>query len=161
MNKKIFILVVFFIMALMLTACGSNPKEFSGSGISITLTDQFIEKEVIQAPLYLESTNHIFMGMRESKSELEIYNINTLRKYIDAVINNGNVNAEVETFNEDGVEYLYAYYTATVSEIEYGYMLIVMEGQSHYYSMNFGCLQKNLDDYKDTYFTWAKTIIVE
>jgi hypothetical protein len=161
MNKKIFIAAIFFVIVLTLTACGSKPKDFSSAGITITLTEDFIEKEVIQAPLYLESMNHIFMGMRESKSELAVYNISTLRKYIDAVLANGNVNAQIETFDEDGIYYLYAYYSATVSEVEYGYMLIVMEGQNHYYSMNFGCLNKNLDKHKDTYFSWAKTIIVD
>lgn len=160
MKKVMFIFVLVFSM-FVLAGCKAEDKEFTGSGITITLNDTFFEKDVVQAPLYLESLNHIFMGLRESKTQLASYNVDTLTEYIDAVLSNAGKNSTVETYDEDGITFMYAYYEATVEDQEFGYMLICMEGTGHFYTMNFGCLKDKLDGYKDQYLDWAKTIIVE
>ena len=159
MRKKILLVLVVFSM-LLVVGCSPSTKTFSGSGISIELNGGFIEKEVIQAPIYLESTNHIFMGARELKSEVESMGINNLRQYIEAVLSNSGHTATVELYEEDGVMYYFAYYTATVDR-EYGYMLFVMQGEHHFYTMNFGCLEKNLESNKTKYHNWAQTVTVE
>ncbi len=161
MSKKIVFLMILSLFIFGLTGCTAKAKEFSGSGITITLTDDFVEEEIAQAPFYLVSPNHILMCYKESKSDLEYYPIDTLEDYINAVLTNGGFSSEIFTYNEDDVHYMYAYYSKTIDEVDYGYMLIVMEGENHFYSMNFGCLDSKLDSYKDQYSDWAKTIIVE
>lgn len=59
------------------------------------------------------------------------------------------------------MHYFYAYYSSTVNEETFGYMLVCMEGAEKYYFMRFGCREKNLEKNKDQYKTWAKTIVVE
>lgn len=162
--KKISVLIIMFLFAFALSACEAKEKEFSGAGISVKLDESFVEKEVIQAPLYLESYDYIFMGLRESSSELVAYGITTLEDYVDAVLaNNGHGSSTVETMtdDEDNILYYYAYYTATVEDMDYGYMLIAMQGESHFYTMNFGCLESKLDDSKDQFKTWAESITVD
>jgi hypothetical protein len=162
--KKFTLLLAIFTFAFALSACEAKAKEFTGAGISVTLDESFVEKEVIQAPLYLESMDYIFTGLREGISELSGYGIHDLEDYIDAVLtNNGHGNATIEVINDEdeNVSYYYAYYTATVEDMDFGYMLIVMQGDAHYYTMNFGCLESKLDDSKDQFFTWAESITVE
>ncbi len=160
--KKGFIWIVFLFAIFSLSACTAKEKEFSGSGITITLDTTFVEKDTVQVPFYLVSLDHIFMGMRETKSSLTSYGISSLSSYMDGVLSNGGKSsAEVLSYDEDGVSFLYAYYTNSVDGVEYGYMLVAMEGSSHYYSMNFGCLSKDLEDSKDQYLEWAQGIIVE
>ena len=74
MKNKIFVVLV-FLSLFMLAACSPSAKRFSGVGISIELDDSFVSKEVLQAPFYLESQNHMFAGMRESKTELAMYSV--------------------------------------------------------------------------------------
>ncbi|WP_264230141.1 hypothetical protein [Acholeplasma laidlawii] len=159
MRKKI-LLVVTVLSLLLIAGCSPSTKEFSGSGMTVKLNESFVEKEVIQAPLYLESQNHIFMGMRESKTDLASYGISNLEDYIEAILDNHGKSATVEVYEDEDITYYYAYYTATVDR-EYGYMLFVMEGESYFYSMNFGCLESNLDKNKTQYHNWAKTVIVD
>ena len=99
------------------------------------------------------------MGLRESKSTINSYGIYTLNDYIDAVLENGGHPSATVYESENG-EYMYAYYSATVEKVKYGYMLICMKGAQHYYVMNFGCLYDELADNKDQYIEWANTIIV-
>lgn len=156
-KKVLFVLTVFSL--LLLVGCGPSTKEFSGTGMTIQLNDSFVEKEVIQAPLYLESMNHIFMGMRESKSDLAGYGIYDLEDYIEAVLNAHGKTATTHLYEDEDVKYYYAYYNATVDR-EYGYMLFVMEGENHFYSMNFGCLESKLQGNKAQFQAWAKTVKV-
>lgn len=161
MIKKSFMLLVFLLAVFSLSSCTLKEKEFTGAGITITLNASFVEKETVLVPFYLESKDHIFMGMRESKTTLSQYGIRTLETYMNAVLaNGGKGNAVVSTYDSDGIKFLYAYYHNTVEEIEYGYMLIAMEGTNHFYSMNFGCLTDDLEGNKDLYIDWAKGIVV-
>lgn len=159
--KKSIIVLFLMAAAFLLQGCTPSEKTFSKAGVTITLNESFVQKDVIQAPLYLESTNHIFMAVRESKQELASYGIDSLAEYIDAVLTNSGKNVQTFSKTEGEVTYLYAYYTATVNDQEFGYMLLAFEGANHYYSMNFGCLESNLEKSKDQYFDWAKTITVE
>ena len=161
MRTKLLLMVISSLFLFGLTGCASPSKEFSGSGITITLTEEFFEEDIAQAPFYLVSTNHIFMAYNELKSDLLYYPIHTLEDYIDAVLTIGKFSSEVYVFNDGKVSFLYAFYSKTIDEVEYGYMLIAMEGEDHFYAMNFGCLESKLDQYKEQYFDWAKTIVVE
>lgn len=161
--KKLAIITVFVLSLFALSGCslfGPTEQEFSGGGITITLDDSFVEQSNVNWPLYLSSFDHIFMGLRESKSDAVSVGISTLADYMDLVLyNGGEENATV--FESENGEYLYAYYSATVDGEEFGYMLICMEGANYYYLMNFGCYNDELNDNKDQYIAWANTIVVE
>lgn len=137
-----------------------EEKEFTGSGITITLNDSFVETDSVVAPLFISSLKHIFMGLRETKTDAVSVGIYTLGEYIDYALENSGYSGSTVHESENG-EYVYAYYSATVDEVEYGYMIICMEGTSHYYLMNFGCLNDELEENKDQYIAWADTIIVD
>lgn len=159
--RKVVSCLFAMVMFMGLAACTPPAKEFSGSGMTVTLNNQFVEKEVLQAQLYLESTQHIFMGSGENKSDAIAAGISDLKVYTERVIKNNKKDSTVEEFSEGDVRYFFAYYTSTVGSESFGYMLVCMEGATKYYSMNFGCREKNLEDNKAQYQTWAKTIKVE
>ncbi|MBM7453740.1 hypothetical protein JN09_001073 [Acholeplasma morum] len=159
--KKIMFLVVFMSLLVGLVGCGKAEKTFTGAGVTITLTEAFVEKEVVQAPLYLESPTQIFMALRETKSSLAGYGISTLDDYIEAVLNNHGKNSTVKSKEEGDLVYKYAYYESEVNDQTFGYMLLTFEGKDHFYSMNFGCLANKLEDFKEKFFDYAKTIKVE
>lgn len=161
LSTVVFIVVCFFLL-LGVDIFEAEPKEFNAAGITITLNDDFIISESVVAPLYLVATDHIFIGMRESKSSINNAGIYNLQDYADAVLaNNGHAGETTYESDDEGATYIYAYFTATVEDIEYGYMLICMKSDNYYYSMNFGCLEKNLEKFKAQYHEWADTIIVE
>lgn len=165
---KKFMLTTFIVAFLAISIFGLSAcfkpktKEFSGSGMTVTLTDDFVEKEVLQAQLYLESTKSIFMGNAETKAFLVDYGITDLRTYTQKVLElAGKTSVEIFEYNEGGVRFDYAYYDATVDLNEFGYMLITMEGESNYYTMDFGCKKANLESNKEQFMAWAKLIKVE
>lgn len=101
------------------------------------------------------------MGNRESKDELIGYGIGDLEEYIEAMLEDIATASDIEFYTDDDTEFYYAYYTSTVDGDTFGYMLVVMEGEDHYYVMNFACFANKLDKNKTQYLNWAKTIRVE
>jgi len=161
--KKILHISIFVCLTLTLISCDfsqTEPKEFSGSGITITLDDSFQEKNTMIVTFYLESFDYIFTGEREEKSLFVGSDIDNLEEYADAVLEYSG-NNDIEVLESEDGSYLYAYYTAVVDEDEFGYMLVCMESNDYYYVMNFACFEDELEDNKERFFDWADTIIIE
>jgi hypothetical protein len=162
MVKKVFLLWMIVGFTVVLSACSASSEVFEASGITIELSDDFIQGESLEFPMFLESKNHMFVGLRESKVSLRSYGIDNLQEYIDAVVDNaGGVDSDILTFDENGIQFTYAYYTREIDGRSFGYMLVIKEGTSHYYTMNFFCVAKNLEKSKSMYMDWAKTITVQ
>lgn len=160
--RKTFFAFLIGLLTLSTTACFlAEPEEFSGSGITITLNDSFYEKSSVAVQLYLESVNHVFLGNREAKDDLLSYGIGDLREYIEGVLESIDSESEITVYEDDDTAFMYAYYTSEVDGDEFGYMLVVMEGEDHFYAMNFACFADKLEKNKPTYLDWAKTIRVE
>lgn len=161
--KKIFLVLLALLFTFGLTSCdlfAAEPQEFSGSGITITLDDSFQEIDTMYVSFYLESFDYIFTGEREDKSLFIGTGIDTLTDYIEAVLEYSDNESE-EVFTSDDETYLYAYYTASVDDDDFGYMLICMESDDYFYVMNFGCYENQLEDSKDQFFDWVSTIVIE
>lgn len=159
--RKSFFALLIGLISLSMTACFlSEPMEFSGSGITITLNDNFLEGTSDAVDFFLESTNHLFMGNRESKEDLTEYDIFTSEDYIEAMMDGIETASDIEFYTDDETEFYYAYYTSTVDGDTFGYMIVVMEGDHYFYAMNFACFANRLEKNKAQYLTWAKTIRV-
>lgn len=162
--KKIFIALLFSLSVFSLTGCdlfAAADKEFSGTGMTIILNEDFVVTETVMVPFYVTSLHDIFSGMRESKSLFVRSSITNLEEYAEAVLENGGHSGETLYESEEANGYFYAYYTALVEDVEYGYMLICMETDDYYYLMNFGCLSDDLEDSKEQYIEWTNTLEVE
>lgn len=163
---KRFIKIFMVILAsFMLASCNlfdPEPKEFSGSGMTVTLTEDFAENSNIAAQFYLLSNDHFFMGNGEGKSLLSDYGVASLEDYIKLVLQTSKKTVDYKKYvNEDKTIFYYAYYTSEVEDVSYSYMLVTMEGSTKYYTMNFGCYTSTFDDdIKEMYMDWAKTIEV-
>jgi len=162
--KKVVLMLLLVLSAITLTGCDlfkPAEKEFSGSGITITLNEDFSVTETVLVPFYLVSLDDIFMGSRESKSLFKNTTINSLQDYAEASLANaGHEDATIYESDSD-TDYIYAYYSATNDGTEFGYMLICMESDDYYYVMNLGCLNKDLEGNKEQYIEWANTISVD
>lgn len=162
--RKIVVVMLTLILGLSLTGCfGSKEKEFEGTGLKVTLNSSFKETEYLGIQMALQTKDHIFTSLRESKSLLAQYGVDNLEEYFNAVLSSKNYTAELnEQKDENGkVQFLYGYYGATVDSQDFGYMLVVLEGEDYMYTVNFGCFKKNLEKNKEQYLDWAKTIVVE
>lgn len=104
------------------------------------------------------------MGNVQSKAYLadQGYTNLTLFDYAELVLDSSNKDSAVNNYSDEDTYFKYAYYDNTVEGEDYSYMLVCMESDSKFYTMNFGCYTKNFnDDTKAMYLEWAKTIRVD
>lgn len=77
MKKKVLYLLLLIIVAV--TGCAllePEEKTFKDKGMSITLTDEFTEKDLVSATVYFESMDAIVTGLKEEFSTLESSRLN-------------------------------------------------------------------------------------
>ena len=159
--RNIIILIVLLLTLFTFTSCKTKEQVFSSNGITVTLNSKFKEQEINGAQVLYLTRKLGFMGNQESK-ELLIISDNKLLDYTKKVLEVSKIkDVEILTYDEDGVKFMYGYYSSTVNNIKYKYMLVTKEGKDNYYTMNFWSLEKDFNANKNQFMEWAKTIVVE
>lgn len=159
--RNVFLIIVLLFTLFIFTSCKGKEKTFSSNGMTVTLTTQFKPQEISGAQMVYVTRKVGFMGNQESKTLVHISS-NNLELYTNKVVEVGKIkDIELFTYDENGVKFMYGYYTATSSNITYKYMLVTKEGQESYYTMNFWSLEKNFNANKNQFMEWAKKIVVE
>ena len=159
--RNILITIVISLMLFTLTSCKGKEQTFSSNGITITLTTKFKPQEINGAQVLYLTKKLGFMGNQENKELIKISD-NKLEEYTQKVIEVSKLkDIELNTYDEDGVTFIYGYYVSTVNKIKYKYMFITKEGKDNYYTMNFWSLEKDFNKNKNQFMAWAKTIVVE
>ena len=107
--KKVLFGFIILLFTFALTGCFDEvePKEFSEAGMSITLTDEFVQSEYVMAELYIVSKMHIFMGNGESKQIFvdQGYGELTLEEYAYLVLNFANKDVEVKEYSDNDTSF--------------------------------------------------------
>lgn len=158
--RNLFIALTLILSICTLSSCKGKEQTFTSNGITVTLNSKFKE-QTIQGAQVVYATNKLgFMGNAENKSVVGLGD-NKLEQYTKAVIDASSLNVEYQIFDEDGVKFGYAYYSASVSGIKYKYMLVTKEGKDNYYTMNFWSFEKSFNKNENQFMEWAKQIVVE
>ncbi len=163
--KKIFGLCGILFALLSLVSCrlfSSKEKEFTKAGITITLTDRFVESENINAQLYLISNNIMVAGNRETKTQITLYfGELKVEEYAKRVLKNAGQTGTIELYEDEEITFAHTSYTATVDTQDFSYLLVCLKSENYYYTINFACFTSKFESYKDTFMSYAKTIRVE
>lgn len=163
--KKLFSIMAILFASLLVTGCFGEKvvsKEFSANGFTITLTEDFYEKELISFTNYYASTGAIVTALKEEFTTLELVGIDSkssLEDYAKAVEANNNGNYELK-MNEKS-NYLSFTYNATISGKEYYYYAVVKKGSDSFWLINFACFDDEKDQYQPKFEEWASTIKVD
>lgn len=163
MKKRIIALTAAMVMLVSLFAscgnAGSAPaKEFSKAGMSISLTETFVEKEMASLTAYYESPKVIVTCLKEEFTQFEALGVSsddiTLDDYAELVIENNQM--DLDATKEDGLTYFT--YEKTVSGKDFSYMACVYKSSDAFWLIQFACEQKNFDSMKEQMKSWAQTV---
>lgn len=157
-NKKRVLPAVMLLCSLcFLCGCTANPKNFSLSGLTITLTDDFEVGKANAFDIYIKSEDVIFTAVEETTSELEKggYEISSLADYADEIIKLNNAgSSSLKSRNN----YKYFVTHRTVSGARYSYVHCIFKNSDSYWVCEFACKAKNFDRLEDKILSWADTI---
>ncbi|MDE7380431.1 MAG: hypothetical protein K2N14_05190 [Clostridia bacterium] len=145
------------IMAVTLTACTANPKQFDKAGMSITLTTAFTEKDLVSQTAYYESRDSIVTALKEEFSLLSGSSSWTVSHYTDVVMKNNKL-TDAEKHEREGKEYIYFTYEKTVSGKQFFYLATTHKSSDAFWLIQFACDQSKKDAMTDTFLGWADTV---
>lgn len=154
--KKIFVVLL---SCLVLVGCQVKAKDktYTSHGLTITMQEGFVEKEIVAATVYYVSIDAVVMAIKEDFTSLEAIGINSsssIDDYADAVLKNNGVDYNIQ--KEDGITYFT--YEKEVSGKQYFYLSQVTKADDSFWLLNFMCDVKDKSKYEPLFKKWAKSV---
>lgn len=161
MKKKLLIVVlsaVTVIACLFGVAGCTNPKTFEKSGMQITLTNKFMEKEYVSMTAYYESSNAIVTVVKEFFTDFTSLGVevNTLEDYTDIVISGNGLTATKHT--RENQDYIYFTYERSVSGKSFYYLATTHKSSDAYWLIQFACVVDNKEQFTETFLEYADSV---
>ena len=150
----------------MLTACSStsikNGKTFTENDFEITLTNDFVKKELSGIKYYYEdNTNGILAIINvESKQLFENAGINfpdDAYSYAEFVVKANSLGVDVK---KNG-NYAQFTYNRSVSGTEYSFYAVTFRTGDNCWLVQFRCNATKLSEYESQFKAWAETVKVK
>ena len=161
MKKFLKMLAIIAISTVALTGCmEKEDKEYSTDGLTITMEDGMVKKDILAANIYYEGQKVVFSAIKETFETLEQVEINkdsTIGEYLDAVMAANK--SDYEILKDDGL--IYFTYEKEVSERNFYYLSSVVKGNDAFWLTTFACESKNKAEYALKFIEWSKTIKVD
>lgn len=137
----------------------AKTQEFTKAGMSITLTQDFHEQEVVSQTATYASSKYIVICLKEEFLALEQGNVPSdisLTEYAEAIIMNNSIEAEVAG-SENRPEFVYS---RQINGKEFSYLVTVFRGSDAYWTVSFACESKNFESSQKQFSAWADTVKV-
>lgn len=154
---KTFILLFVAIITLGASGCScfNRQETYSKYGMSITMDKGFVEKSIVTATYYLESTDAIMLATKEEFQSL-IPSTMSLESYTDLVLDTNDLTADVD--DRETKDYLYFSYKKTVNGKDFYYFATTHKTDDAFWLVQFACVEDDKDEFQNKFFTWADTI---
>lgn len=170
-HKITSIAALFLAVTLLLTGCGKfgdnsdaavpEPQVFSQSGMSITLTDEFIPKDYMSYTACYESEDIAVIVLKEEFSLFEGTEFSaetTVEQYMDLI---RRANALPETVSVVTADKLcYIEYDRTAHDKNYTYRAYGFKGTDGFWLVQFATVKENFAQVADQMNAFAQTVTV-
>ena len=157
---SILVTVMLFGVIVALSGCSAkkaSPKTFSSQGMSITLTDEFEEKEVAGYTVSYDSKNVGVLALKEPFTLAEGISEKTVEEYRDLVIK-ANPSNSYEKKSDGGLLWLEYDFTNKSTNQTYHYHVYVFKSKDAFWSISIAALKENEQKYSSLFEEWAKSI---
>lgn len=157
--KKLLSLVLVLVLLVALVSCGkAQPKTFTSSGISITLTSAFKENTQAGYTVCYESSKVAVFVLKESFSiQPGVENL-TLDEYAALVRQSNASKSPTEITKQDGFCTMEYNFLNENENQTYSYYCTMFKGPDAFWLVQFACKEGDYASYKDIFADWAKTV---
>ena len=157
--KKLLSLVLALVLMVALVSCGeAQPKAFTSSGMTITLTTAFKENTQAGYTVCYESSKVAVFILKESFSlQAGVENL-TLDEYADLVRQSNASKSPTEIAKQDGFCTMEYNFLNESENQTYSYYCTMFKGTDAFWLVQFACKEGDYASCKDTFVDWAKTV---
>lgn len=158
--KRIMAAVLAAVMLCLLCSCGASEKDFSKAGMTITLTNKFVEKDLVTQTAYYESTDAIVTVLREGfdifqQNGLD-YNI-TKKQYAEMCVFQNNLTAIVD----ESEKHAHFSYQKEINGQDFSYEAYCFRTDDAFWLIQFACHTKNLSKMTSVFEKYANSVKFE
>ncbi|MEA4890220.1 MAG: hypothetical protein VB070_12230 [Clostridiaceae bacterium] len=135
----------------------SKPQEFSKAGMTITLTQDFAEKEVVSQTAAYISSQYIVVSMKEETQLLEQNDVAadiSLREYAECIIANNELDTTIEGIESQP----YFIYSQHLNGKDISYLAVMFKGSDAYWVVTFACETQYFASSREQFMKWADTV---
>jgi len=172
MIRKITAMLVALIL-LMLTGCSvldsaeeptptPQPTSFSKSGMTVTLTDAFTEKDYVTYTAVYESADIAIFALKE---EFRLFDSSVLSsesavtEYARLLWKSNGFSNELNLSEQDGLTWFQ--YDRAVNGGDYTYRVYVYKGTDSFWMVQFTAYADRFADVETVIHEYAKTVVIE
>lgn len=135
-----------------------EPKEFSYSGMNITLTNEFTEISADGYTVCYDSENVAVLTLEEKFDSVEGFEEYTLEQYGELVLEANGLEDTVELQNRDGLTCFEYQYNNPDTNVTYSYFTVLYKEYDAFWMIQFATPEENMESYHQTFADWAKTV---
>lgn len=169
-SDKIIIFIILFVVIAITIGCiclifDSNEKVFSKDGMSITLTEDFVENKYYGFNAYYDTEEAQVYIMKESfellKENEQPTDISD-KEYAEIMMKTQNIDSDIS--EKDGLTYFYYEKDVLGYAEEYvknSYYAVVFKTDDAYWLFQFACKKELFAQYEDKFTEWAKSVEFE
>ncbi len=132
-----------------------EPKTFTDSGMTITLTNEFERKQSEQFTVCYDSNKVAVFALKEPFSLVDGFKNYTLKEYGELVLRNNGSSSKLKTVDE---LYMFEY---DDTKGKYTYFAFVYKADDAFWLVQFATLTELADEYEAKVIEWAKTVSFE
>lgn len=163
---KILSLIMVFAFLFLSASCaekdeGVAPKDFSSNGMTITLTNEFSQKDEEGFTVCFDSGAIVIFCLRE---EFQIKNGLFEMSAEDYAQSVREVNADLDTsdvYTKDGYAYIEYDFNNLLLGKTFSYYCTVFKTEDAFWMIQFSCEKFAYETFKPKFEGWAKTIVFE
>ena len=153
--SKILVCILLCTLTVGLMSCAFlEPKEktFTKAGISITLTEQFVEQEYVTQTVAYVSQKAIVTALKEDGTQIPGYDVTEYAKLVCTA----NKLDESKVVTKSG--YAEFTYEKEVSGKDYYYYARCFKNGTDFWLVQFACETHNVEELTPTFQKWASTV---
>lgn len=134
-----------------------DVKNFSSNGMTIALTDEFTEVDVVNFTAAYESENVFVFALKEAFTLFDGFGDNSIEQYTDLVIESNSLDS-VQTKTDDGLTLFEYTYTLPDTNDVYKYFAYTYKANDAFWLIQFAVLNESADEYAQQITEWANSV---
>lgn len=142
----------------LFSAKGGSDKEFSGEGLTITLTDSFRIAEVEGYTLCYDSFDVGVFALKETFSDYPTLEGLTLDDYKGYVLEANKDKSPKEDASFDGLTVLKYEYRVEAKKANFTYFVSLYKARDAFWLVQFACKSSVYAEYEPYFVKWAKSV---
>lgn len=158
MKKIVSVLLVVLLLFSLASCMEPSPKEFTSNGMSITLTNKFVETNVQGYTVCYDSSNAAVFALKEAFTLQAGLSDLSLDEYAQLVYQANSSKSPNPIATENGLTIMEYSFLNTEENQTYCYLATMFKADDAFWLVQFACKENAYEAQRPQFIEWAKSV---